>query len=182
MANLIRFEPMGITSLRQAMDGLLEDAFVRPSRAWSALTTDELAIDMYQTEKDVVVKAPLPGIKAEDVDISITGDMLSIKGESCEEERVREENYFRKEMRCGSFSRSIQIPVPVREDSAEAVFENGVLVLTLPKMEVVKPKQVQVKTGKEIPAAAKSEKAATGKSSSTKARKAKPKQSGEVKK
>ncbi|MBN1856756.1 MAG: Hsp20/alpha crystallin family protein [Dehalococcoidia bacterium] len=178
MANLIRWEPMGITSLRQAMDGLLEDAVVRPSRAWQAMKLDEFAVDMYQTENEVVVKAQLPGIKAEDVDISVLGDILSIKGESCEEEQVKEESYFRKEMRCGSFSRSLQIPVPVSVDGAEAVFQNGVLTLTLPKTEVVKPKQVQVKTAKEAPAAAKP----VTEKSAAKPKKAKPKQSSSEKK
>jgi len=182
MTNLMRWEPMGMTSLRQAMDGLLEDALVRPSRAWSALTLDELAVDMYQTEKDVVVKACLPGVKAEDVDISITGDILSIKGESCETEQAGEENYFRKEMRCGSFSRAMQIPVPVRVESAEAVFENGVLTLTLPKTEDVKPKQVKVKTAKLGEPAPKAEKVVAAKSGGVKAKKASQKQSGEGKK
>ena len=182
MTNLMRWEPMGMTSLRQAMDGLLEDALVRPSRAWSALTLDELAVDMYQTEKDVVVKASLPGVKAENVDISIAGDILSIKGESCETEQVSEVNYFRKEMRCGSFSRAMQIPVPVRVDSADAVFENGVLTLKLPKIEAVKPKQVKVKTTREVSDVPKAEKVAAGKSGTTKAKKARPKDSGEARK
>ena len=148
MVELVRWEPAGITSLRQAMDGLFEDAFVRPSRAWAALRTEEPAIDMYQTDKDVVVKASLPGVKAEDIDIAVTGDVLSIKGESCEEREVTEDNYFRKEMRCGSFSRSLELPVPVEVEKAEAVFENGVLTLAMPKTEAVKPRQVKVKSAR----------------------------------
>ena len=148
MVELVRWEPAGITSLRQAMDGLFEDAFVRPSRAWAALRTEEPAIDMYQTDRDVVVKASLPGVKAEDIDISVTGDVLSIKGESCEEREVKEDSYFRKEMRCGSFSRSLELPVPVKVEKAEAAFENGVLTLTMPKTEAAKPRQVKVKSGK----------------------------------
>ncbi len=147
MADLVRSEPMGLTSLRQAMDSLFEDAMVRPSRAWSALKLEEPAIDMYQTEKDVVVKASMPGIKAEDVDISVIGDMLSISGKTCEEQEVREEDYFRREMRCGTFSRSLQVPVAVNVDKAEAVFENGVLTLTMPKSEEAKPKRLSVKSG-----------------------------------
>lgn len=148
MVELVRWEPAGITSLRQAMDGLFEDAFVGPSRAWAALRTEEPAIDMYQTDQDVVVKASLPGVRAEDMDIVVTGDVLSIKGESCEEREVKEDSYFRKEMRCGSFSRSLELPVPVNVEKAEAVFENGVLTLTMPKTEAVKPRQVKVKSGK----------------------------------
>jgi HSP20 family protein len=148
MANLIRWEPMGITSLRQAMDSLFEDAVVRPSRLWPAMRMEEPAVDMYQTDKDVVVKASMPGINADDVDISVTGDMLSISGETCEQQEVKEENYFRREMRCGTFSRTLQIPVAVNVDKSEAVFENGVLTLTMPKSEAAKPKKLAVTSGK----------------------------------
>jgi len=148
MADLIRWEPMGITSLRHAMDRLFEDSFVRPSGLLPALRAEAPAVDMYQTDKDVVVKASLPGMKAEDVDISVTGDMLTLKGEYREEQEVNEENYFRKEMRFGSFVRSLEIPVPVKVDKAEAVFEDGVLTLTMPKTEAVKPKAIKVKSGK----------------------------------
>jgi HSP20 family protein len=77
MADLIRWEPMGVTSLRQAMDRLFEDSFVRSSGLLPGLRVESPAIDMYQTDKDVVVKASLPGMKAEDVDISVTGDVRS---------------------------------------------------------------------------------------------------------
>ena len=148
MADLIRWEPMGITSLRHAMDRLFEDSFVRPSGLLPALRAEAPAVDMYQTDKDVVVKASLPGMKAEDVDISVTGDMLTLKGEYREEQEVNEEKYFRKEMRFGSFVRSLEIPVPVKVDKAEAVFEDGVLTLTMPKIEAVKPRQVKVKSAR----------------------------------
>jgi len=148
MADLIRWEPMGVTSLRQAMDRLFEDSFVRSSGLFPGLRAESPAVDMYQTDKDVVVKASLPGMKAEDVEISVTGDVLTLKGEHREEEEVKEDRYFRKEMRFGSFVRSLEIPVPVKVDKAEAVFENGVLTLTMPKTEAVKPKTIKVKSGK----------------------------------
>jgi len=148
MADLIRWEPMGITSLRHAMDRLFEDSFVRSGGLLPGLRAEAPAIDMYQTDKDVVVKASLPGMKAEDVEISVTGDVLTMKGEYREEQEVNEENYFRKEMRFGSFVRSLEIPVPVKVDKAEAVFEDGVLTLTMPKTEAVKPKAIKVKASK----------------------------------
>jgi len=148
MADLIRWEPMGATSLRQAMDRLFEDSFVRSSGLFPTLRAEAPAVDMYQTDKEVVVKASLPGMKAEDVEISVTGDMLTLKGEHREEHEVNEENYFRKEMRCGSFVRSLEIPVPVKVEKAEAVFEDGVLTLTLPKTEAVQPKAIKVKSAK----------------------------------
>jgi HSP20 family protein len=129
------------------MDRLFEDSFIRPSRLWPELGRGELPldIDMYQTANDVVVKAALPGVRPEEVDISITGDTLTIKGERKEEQEIRDDDYFYRERRHGAFSRSVPIPVSIKSDKAEAVFENGVLTLTLPKAEEVKPKQIKVK-------------------------------------
>ena len=101
--------------------------------------------DRYQTANDVVVKASLPGFKPEEVDISITGDTLTIKGEHKDEKEVKDEDYFYKERRYGSFSRSLILPIQVQSDKAEAVFEDGILTLTLPKAEEIKPKQIKVK-------------------------------------
>jgi len=112
---------------------------------WSEVVVGDLPVDMYQTADDVVVKAALPGIKPEEVDITITGDTLTIRGEQKEEQEVKEDDYFYKERRYGTFSRSVAMPVKVKSDKAEAVFENGVLTLTLPKAEEIKPKQIKVK-------------------------------------
>lgn len=146
MADIVRWEPLGgLTSLRQAMDRLFEDSFVRPSRLWPDMLSEEPALDMYQTDKDVVVKASLPGMKPEEVDVSVTGDVLTIKGEHKEEQEVKEADYFQKERRYGTFQRSLRLPVAVKSDKADAVFEDGILTLTLPKTEEVKPKQIKVK-------------------------------------
>jgi len=155
--DLVRWEPFRqMTSLREAMDRLFEDSFVRPSRFWPELLgRGELPIDMYQTANDVVVKASLPGVKPEEVDISITGDTLTINGEHKEEEEVKQEDYFRRERYYGAFSRSLILPVQIQSDKAEAVFENGVLTLTLPKAEEVKPKQIKVKAKKVLETAKK---------------------------
>ena len=153
---MIRWEPFReMMTLRNAMDRLFEESFVSPSRLWPEVGVGELAIDMYQTANDVVVKAALPGLKPEEVDISITGDTLTIKGERKEEQEVKQEDYFYKEHRYGGFSRSIAIPVQVKSDKAEALFENGVLTLTLPKAEEIKPKQIKVKAKPAIEAAKK---------------------------
>jgi len=153
---MIRWEPFReMMTLRNAMDRLFEESFVRPSRLWPEVGVGELAIDMYQTANDVVVKAALPGLKPEEVDISITGDTLTIKGEHKEEQEVKQEDYFYKEHHYGSFSRSVVIPVQVKSDKAEALFENGVLILTLPKAEEIKPKQIKVKAKPAIEAAKK---------------------------
>ena len=154
MTDLVRWEPFGgLTSLRQAMDRLFEDSFVRPSRLWPELVGEEPALNVYQTDKDVVVKASLPGIKPEEVDISVTGDVLTIKGEHKEEEEEKKVDYFHKEHRYGAFRRSMTLPVSVKAEKADATFENGILTITLPKTEEVKPKQIKVKgKAKEITA------------------------------
>jgi len=150
--DLVRWDPFReMTSLRDAMDRLFEDSFVRPSRFWpDQLGRGELPVDMYQTANDVVVKASLPGIKPEEVDITISGDTLTIKGEQKEEQEIKQEDYLCRERYYGAFHRSLLLPVQVKSDKAEAVFENGILTLTLPKAEEVKPKQIKVRTSKMI--------------------------------
>lgn len=148
MTNLVRWEPFrDLMSLREAMDRLFEESFVRPRTGWLAPAgVEALAVDMYETPDAIVVKSAVPGIKPEELDISITGDTLTIKGETKTEEEVKEANYLRRERRYGAFSRSLTIPVPVVADKAEAEFENGVLTLKLPKAEEVKPKAIKVQT------------------------------------
>ncbi|MBI2855048.1 MAG: Hsp20/alpha crystallin family protein [Chloroflexi bacterium] len=144
---LRRWEPFReLETMRDAMDRVFEDAFFRPMRRWQGVEgMMSVDMDMLETDKDVVLKLSLPGVKPEEVDISVTGDTLSIRGEHKEEKESKEENYLLKERRYGSFSRTVQLPVPVKSDKAEASFENGVLTLTLPKQEEAKPKQIKVK-------------------------------------
>ncbi|MBI5029546.1 MAG: Hsp20/alpha crystallin family protein [Chloroflexi bacterium] len=143
MSNLIRWDPFGDRSL----DRLFDESFVRPNWGWIApVGAANLAIDMYETKDDVVVKAVLPGIKPEQVEVTITGDVLTIRGESKEENQVKEENYVRKERRFGSFSRCVTLPGGLKADKADAAFENGVLTLKIPKAEELKPKTIKVKT------------------------------------
>lgn len=132
-------------ALRQAMDRLLGESYVRPLSLWPQLELAEVPIDMYQTDKDVVVKATLPGVDAEDVEISITGDILTIRGEHSEEEEANEGDYIHRERRIGTFSRSVLLPASVDSNKADAVFDKGVLTVTLPKKEAAKPKKIKAK-------------------------------------
>lgn len=144
MSNLIRWEPAReIMSLREAMDRLFDDAFTRPLSlrdAWSVP-----AVDMYQTDDEIVVKAALPGVKADEVQISVTGEVLTIKGEIKHEEDKKERSWHIRERRYGSFERSIILPTDVVADKAKAEFENGILTITLPKAEDVRPRTIAVK-------------------------------------
>jgi HSP20 family protein len=147
MTNLVRWEPFrDLISLREAMDRLFEESVVRPKTEWLApVGAGTLAVDMYETNDAIVVKSAIPGIKPEDLDISITSDTLTIKGETKVEEELKEEHFIHQERRYGSFCRSLTIPMPVVAGKAEAEFENGVLTLTLPKAEEAKPKAIKVK-------------------------------------
>jgi len=144
MSNLIRWEPArDMMTLREAMDRLFDDAFTRPLSlrdGWSVP-----AIDMYQTDDEIVVKAALPGIKADEVQINITGEVLTLKGEMKHEEEKKEKAWHIREQRWGAFERSVILPTDVVADKAKADFENGILTITLPKAEDVKPKTITVK-------------------------------------
>ena len=135
-----------LMSLRQAMDRLFEDSFVRPSRALAAIGEAGVpTLDIYQTPNEVVVKAALPGLKPEDVSIDITGETLTIKGETKAEQEIKKEDYLYQERRYGAFYRSVVLPSGLKPDKAEATMEDGVLTLTIPKAEEVKPKKISVK-------------------------------------
>ena len=144
MSNLIRWEPArDMMTLREAMDRLFDDAFTRPLTlrdGWSVP-----AIDMFQTDNDVVVKASIPGFKTDDVQISVTGDILTLKGEMKQEDEKQEKAWHMREQRWGSFERAVALPTEVIADKAKAEFENGVLTITLPKADEVKPKTITVK-------------------------------------
>ena len=144
MSNLIRWEPAReMMTLREAMDHLFDDAFTRPLSLRDAWTVP--AIDMYQTNDEIVVKAALPGIKAEEVQINVTGEVLTLKGEMKQEEDIKEKAWHIHEQRYGSFERSVALPTDVVADKAKAEFENGILTITLPKAEDVKPRTITVK-------------------------------------
>ncbi len=147
--SITRWEPFGdLVTLRDAMDRLFEESFVRPGRLLAMPGAGAVPIDMYQQDGNLVIKAPIPGVKPEDIDITVVGDTLTIKGETKQEKEVKEENVIRKERRFGAFSRSVTLPNPVDTSKANATFENGILTLTLPVAEQAKPKAIKVQTKK----------------------------------
>lgn len=141
-------ELMGV---RQAMDRLLEGGFPRPLRAITPiLEWAQPSLDVYQTPKEVIVKASLPGIKPEDVEVTIAGDTLTIKGETKAEKKVDEEDYLCRECHYGSYFRSITLSHALKTDDAKADFEDGVLTLAIPRVKEAKPRMVEVKAKKAI--------------------------------
>jgi len=155
---IIRWEPFReLMDLRWSMDRIFDD-YTSPALARTAFGEGVIPLDIYQTDDAFVVKGTLAGVKPEDVDISISGDTLTIRGETREDKETKEEDYILREHRYGSFSRTVNLPGVVNTDKAEANFEDGVLTLTIPKSEEKKPKQIKVKAKAAIEAAKKKEK------------------------
>jgi len=145
MANIVRWDPFGETlSFRQAVDRLLEDAWVRPTGTQTNGTLLTLPLDVYETGDDVMVEATVPGVKTEDLDVTVQGDVLTIRGETKSDESVNEEKYHRRERHFGRFARQVALPTGVDSGRAEANFENGVLKLRLPKAEHAKERKIHI--------------------------------------
>jgi len=131
-------------SLREAMNSLLQESFVRPGIGPAQNGFSALPLDVCETENEFVVKASLPGVKPDDVQITVHGDTLTIRGEGKSEQERKGEHWHLRERRSGAFQRSVSLTTPVSSDKAQANFEHGVLTLTLPKSEAAKPKQIKI--------------------------------------
>jgi HSP20 family protein len=141
-----RTSPLGeLVSLRQAMDRLFEDSFVRP-RAWGFTSEGNgvIPLDITNSADTLVVEAALPGVKPEDVDITVENGTLTISAESREEREETKGDTLISEIRRGSVSRSVALPSGLEADKASATFEHGVLRLSIPRAEAVKPRQIRI--------------------------------------
>jgi len=145
MRDITRWDPFSdFVSLRQAMDSLFEDSFIRaPMRGDSRAIRPP--VDIYTTDEDVVIVASLPGIKPEAVDVTVEGDTVTIRGEL--KLPIENVNYAVQERAYGPFRRVITLNIAVQTDKAEAAFNEGVLTLTLPKAEELKPRVIKVQAG-----------------------------------
>jgi len=144
MSNLTRWEPVrDMVTLREAMDRLFDDAFTRPLD--QGVVAHMPPIDGHQPSDEVVGGAALPGLKADDVQITITADVLTLRGDFKQDDDRKDATWHIREHRSGSFERSIMLPTEIQSDKAKAEFEGGVLTVTLPKAETVKPKTITIK-------------------------------------
>ena len=140
MTQIVRFNRVRPTTIFDEFDRLFERSFSRPaSQNWS------VAIDVAESEDGYVVKASVPGINADDLEITLEDGVLTIQGEVVSEEESEDVNYHVRERRVGKFSRSVRFPTLVNGDAIEAAYENGVLSLNVPKAEEVKPRRIEVK-------------------------------------
>jgi HSP20 family protein len=148
---VVRWNPTReLLAMRDQMDRLMEDAW---GSSWGRRGSWEgvaaaFPIDVYQTDKEYVVKGALPGVKPDDLDISIVGETLTIKATVQEFQEVKEEEWLLKESRHTNFARTLTLPSQVQADKVDASLEDGILVLRIPKAEAVVPKTIKVKAGK----------------------------------
>jgi HSP20 family protein len=147
---IVRFEPFrDLLKTQREFNRLFSDAFPRlfgeeePStRTWAP------AVDIYETENDIVLKAELPGVDPKDVEVRVEDNTLFLKGERKFEKEVKEENYHRVERSYGSFARSFSLPSSIAADKVTAEYKDGLLTLTMPKREEVKPKTIKINVSK----------------------------------
>src|SRR2546430_7331276 len=152
MATLDRWEPFRGTSSENQLNRLFSDFFGRASQEQN-LTSWAPAVDIYEGEHELVVKADLPDIRPEELDIRVENNILTIRGERKFEKKVDEKNYLRVERAYGSFSRSFALANTVNSEAIKADYKDGVLTLTVPKREEAKPKQIKVNVGAQAAAA-----------------------------
>ena len=145
MTIIRRAGPFGdLLSLRQAMDQLFEESFVKPG-TWQFGEGQLVPLDVFSNNDEIVVQANLPGVKPEEVDITVEGDTLTITGDTSSSTPARE-GLLLQEIRRGRFVRTLTLPDGLEADRAAATFEDGVLTLRIPKAEVVKPRQIKITT------------------------------------
>jgi len=142
--SLIKWTPFLADSPFEGMDKMMQNL--------SAETINQMgfspAVDIYEDKNNVIIETQLAGIDPAKVDISIANDILTIKGEGEKKSEVEDKNYYRKEIRRGSFFRSVQLPTHVVGDKASALATDGVLKISVPKATLAKPKTIKIQTGK----------------------------------
>ena len=143
---IIRWNPWG--PMFDDMDEFFGDRLPRVLGESQQMKTFVPAMDMYETDKAVMVETPLAGVRPEDVEVSVQQGVLTVKGQTKKEHEVDEKNYFRKEVRAGSFYREVALPAPVMEDKVSAEFEDGILKITCPKAQPTPQKRIAVKVVK----------------------------------
>jgi HSP20 family protein len=139
-----RWSPFGeLTSLQARMDRLLDE--LSDTGSGGLMPTFRLPIDVAETDNSYLIKAPVPGFKPEDVEVTVTGNTLSINAKRSEEKREQEDNYLRREMVYGNFQRQIMLPQDARAENIKATFDNGVLTVEVPRTPKPKPQRIEVR-------------------------------------
>jgi HSP20 family protein len=149
---LIRFRPFSqaldpsrdLTDIQTHMNRLFDNFLGQPSASGLMERRWAPAVDMYETENEVVISAELPGISEKDIHLSITGDLLTIQGERHGGDEVQDGSHYRRERWFGKFERALALPMPVETGQVKATYRDGVLTVKLPKVEEIKPKEIKI--------------------------------------
>ena len=142
---LMEWKPMSdLLDIRHEMNRIFDDFTRRPFHIGLRESGWNPSVDIAETDEAIVVKAELPGITKEDVNISITDNILTLKGEKKQEKEIKEENYHRIERSYGNFQRSFTLPAKIQHEKVKATFKDGILNINIPKAEEVKPKQIEI--------------------------------------
>jgi HSP20 family protein len=147
--SLVHWQPMReLENLRRQMDRLFDEWTLPRSEFSLAPTGEEIAwtpaIELKETDSDIILKAQIPGIEAKDLNVEVSEDRVSISGENQQEKRTEEKGYFRSEFHYGRFERMISLPAPIKTDGVVSEFKNGLLTLQLPKAEEARRKVVKI--------------------------------------
>ena len=144
---------MGFSGWERDMERMMDDFFGKRSRPWwpqrwslpAVLEISAPAVDLYEDKDDIVLKAELPGMEKDNIEVNLTNSTLTIKGEKKNKEEVKEENYYKCERSYGSFVRTLDLPKDIHAEKVKASFKNGILEIRLPKTEEAKKKEMKVK-------------------------------------
>lgn len=144
-----RWDPFSeMLTLRDAMNRLFEESFVRPGQAMTqSMGRLGMPIDLRETDDQFIVEATLPGVKPEDIDVTVQGNQLQIQAEQKQDEERKNERYHIRERRVGRFARTLSLPTSIRADQVRCEFRDGTLIVTLPKAEEARPRHIQVSGG-----------------------------------
>ena len=143
--SMTRWEPFrGLNTLQDQVNRLFEDNFARTRSNQAELASWAPAVDIFETENELVVKADLPGVQEKDIDVRVENNTLTIRGDRKFNNEVHEDNYLRVERAYGTFTRSFSLPNTVNTEAIHAEYRNGVLSVRMPKREETKPKQIKI--------------------------------------
>ncbi|PYU21049.1 MAG: molecular chaperone [Acidobacteria bacterium] len=143
--SMTRWEPFrGLNTLQEQVNRLFEDSFSRSRSGHAELASWAPAVDVYETESELVVKADLPDVQEKDIDVRMENNTLTIRGERKFSNEVQDDNYLRIERAYGTFTRSFSLPNTVNTEAIKADYRNGVLSVSMPKREETKPKQIKI--------------------------------------
>ena len=148
--SIIRWYPFGEAgTLRRSMDRLIDEFFTQQPGAAREMAQLgwQPAVEMFETDSDVVVKAAVPNVDPKNIDVTVTGDTITLKGETKQEEERKDRNYYHQEMRYGAFARTLPLATEVKSAEAKATYKDGVLEVRIPKADRVKPASVKVQVG-----------------------------------